>query len=137
MFDLESRRTYAREYERARRAGCAPEECRARGRAAVNGPEAAPRGGARTKYDNAEQRLEARRNSRLKAYAKEKQELMAAAAGRQAAGMTDFAPRVRPSPEAWRDAERIRHMSHPTIVGELMGDPLPGRSALDRIRAGR
>jgi hypothetical protein len=25
-------------------------------------------------------------------------------------------------------------MSHPTIVGELMGDPLPGRSALDKRR---
>jgi hypothetical protein len=135
VFDLEAHRTYAREYERARRAGSTPEECRARARAAVDDPEsAARRGGARTKYHAPGERLAARRRSRLKAYAREKQELAAAAAGRAAAGMTDHAPRVRASPEALREAERIRNMYHPTIVGELMGDPLPGRSALDKRR---
>jgi hypothetical protein len=37
-------------------------------------------------------------------------------------------------PDRLADAERIRHMSHSSIVGELMGDPLPGRSALDKRR---
>jgi hypothetical protein len=93
-----------------------------------------PRGGPRPKYHTAEERQAARKRSRLKAYAAEKAELHAAAAGREAAGMTDFAPRPRPSLEALREAERVKHLVHPTIVGQLMGDPLPGRSALEKRR---
>ena len=35
-------------------------------------------------------------------------------------------------PDRMADAMRIRHMVHPTLIGQLMGDPMPGRSALDR-----
>lgn len=92
-------------------------------------------GGPRLKYHSAAERQAARKRSRLLAYAKEKVELAEAAQGRRAAGMgTQPESRPVPPPDILADAERIKHMRHPTLVGHLMGDPLPGRSALDKQR---
>jgi hypothetical protein len=41
-----------------------------------------------------------------------------------------------PEADVLADAERIKHLWHETIVGNLMGDPLSGRSALDKSRSG-
>jgi hypothetical protein len=39
---------------------------------------------------------------------------------------------VRPSPAAIAEAKRAHALGHQSTVAALMGDPLPGRSALDR-----
>lgn len=39
---------------------------------------------------------------------------------------------VRPTPAAIAEAKRAHEIGHQSTVATLMGDPLPGRSALDR-----
>lgn len=40
----------------------------------------------------------------------------------------------RPTQAMIEEARRARELGHPTLTAELMGDPLPGRSALDHLR---
>jgi hypothetical protein len=127
---LEYNRAYSLAYGRAIRAGCSTTEACARGKAAANDPEKSPvllPRGPRPKTP-AEQRMIARKHARLAETMKD------AAAARAAAGFTQPGPQPRPSEKMLLEAERIRNTYHPTIIGELMGDPKPGRSALDRRR---
>jgi hypothetical protein len=43
--------------------------------------------------------------------------------------------RVSPSPKAIEDMNRCRELYPETLTAWVMGDPLPGRSALDRLLA--
>ena len=85
------------------------------------------------KYGTEAERQAARKRSRLKAYEASREETAAAKAGRTCAGLGN-PKHVNVPPDILADAERIRHMEHPSIVGRLTGDPMPGRSALDRMR---
>ncbi len=44
--------------------------------------------------------------------------------------------RVKDEERALAEAETARSQYHPTITGHFFGDPLPGRSALDKRNAG-
>jgi hypothetical protein len=94
-----------------------------------------PRGG-RTKYGSAEQRLAAKKRQRVAACERGKKERRENPLPTRASmGIHQYKTPDIP-PELLADAERIKHLSHSTIVGHLMGDPLPGRSALDKSRSG-
>jgi hypothetical protein len=114
--DQEYHRIYSKEYMAAIRENCSSEQARIRARMAIG------QVGSRPKYKVARQRR------RQAIRAKEGADL---SAGRAAAGMS-YPKHMRPSDETLREAERIRALDHPTITAALMGDPLPGRSALDR-----
>lgn len=51
-------------------------------------------------------------------------------------GHLTFAGKVDNEAEALAEAEAARRRYHPTITGYVFGDPLPGRSALDKRNAG-
>jgi hypothetical protein len=61
-----------------------------------------------------------------------RQDCRTAAANKKAAGVAQLSGSVRPPPEVL--AERDRVLSAPRSPNmEILGDPLPGRDALDRV----
>lgn len=86
------------------------------------------------KYETAEQRRAARKRSRDAAYERGKEQRAADPLATRADVGIPQPEKIIVPPDRLADAERVKHLSHSTIVGALMGDPLPGRSALDRTR---
>lgn len=84
------------------------------------------------KYHSEKERRAARRRQRTASYERAKKEQKAnPLATRGELGIRQPEKIIVP-PDRLADAERIKYLSHPTLVGHLMGDPLPGRSALDK-----
>ncbi len=148
MFDQEAHRIYAREHARALREGCSKEIARLkaqqeverltghkprayRQREAPNAPRL--RSGPALKYHTEEARQAARRQSRVAAQERElKERRDHPLATRSDLGIGQ-PTRLDIPPDILADAERIKHLEHESLTGRLMGDPLPGRSALDRM----
>jgi hypothetical protein len=94
------------------------------------------RGGSRAKYQNAEQRKAARKRQRIEAYGRDKQERKNVPLATRADVGIPYPEKIVVPPDRLADAERIKHLEHESLTGRLMGDPLPGRSALDKSRSG-
>jgi hypothetical protein len=148
MYDKEAHRIYAREHAKALREGCSKEIARLRAQQEVerltghkprtyrqreSRIEPRPRrGGPRVKYHTEEERQAARRQQRNASYERALQERKAhplATRGELGIHQTSH---IDIPPDILADAERVKHLEHPTLVGQLMGDPLPGRSQLDK-----
>jgi len=95
------------------------------------------RGGARNmKHADAEQRSAARKRQRQQSYAREKQVRKTNPPATRADIGIPYPEKIVVPPDRLADAERIKYLEHESLTGRLMGDPLPGRSALDKSRSG-